>query len=132
MVLAADDATLPWTMCEWSAAGVLPVWSCVTGCTAVECAIAQVNAGVPYVLLGGTPFWGRTEVKDVVAYLRLAVNLDDVTGAPPLLSHNIVACHGCWQGSFDSCSWNCWRCPTDGASLVSVSWHELTFPRHML
>ena len=48
---------------------------------------------MPYVLLGGTPFWGRTEVKDVVAYLRLAVNLDDATGAP-LLSHNIVACHG--------------------------------------
>lgn len=50
----------------------------------------QVNAGVPYVLLGGTPFWGRTEVKDVVAYLRLAVNLDDATGAPLLFGHNIV------------------------------------------
>ena len=42
-----------------------------------------MSAGVPYVLLGGTPFWGRTEVKDVVAYLRLAANLDDVTGALP-------------------------------------------------
>ncbi len=56
----------------------------MTGCKAAGCAIAQVNAGVPYVLLGGTPFWGSTEVKDVVAYLRLAVNLDDTTGAPPL------------------------------------------------
>jgi hypothetical protein len=93
MVLAADDVTLPWTMCGWSAAGLLHVWSCVTGCEAFGYVAAQVAAGVPYVLLGGTPFWGRTEVKDVVAYLRLAVNLDDATGAP-LLSHDVVAaCH---------------------------------------
>jgi superfamily I DNA/RNA helicase len=38
---------------------------------------ALVAAGVPYVLVGGTPFWRRTEVQDVMAYLRLAVAPSD-------------------------------------------------------
>ena len=37
----------------------------------------QVQAAVPYILLGGEPFWGRKEVKDVMAYLRLLANLHD-------------------------------------------------------
>jgi ATP-dependent DNA helicase Rep len=35
------------------------------------------DIGVPYVISGGTSFFERTEVKDVMAYLRLAVNPDD-------------------------------------------------------
>lgn len=33
--------------------------------------------GVPYHLSGGTSFYARTEIKDVMAYLRLIVNPDD-------------------------------------------------------
>ncbi|NIR61715.1 MAG: UvrD-helicase domain-containing protein, partial [Gammaproteobacteria bacterium] len=32
---------------------------------------------IPYYLSGGTSFFERTEIKDVMAYLRLAANLDD-------------------------------------------------------
>ena len=30
----------------------------------------QVRRGIKYVLLGGVPFWRRTEIQDVLAYLR--------------------------------------------------------------
>lgn len=33
-----------------------------------------VRAGIPYVLVGGTKFYERAEIKDVLAYLRLAYN----------------------------------------------------------
>ncbi|MEH6616628.1 MAG: UvrD-helicase domain-containing protein, partial [Porticoccus sp.] len=33
--------------------------------------------GVPYQLSGGTSFYARTEIKDIMAYLRLVVNSDD-------------------------------------------------------
>ena len=33
--------------------------------------------GVPYQLTGGTSFYSKTEIKDVMAYLRLVVNPDD-------------------------------------------------------
>jgi ATP-dependent DNA helicase Rep len=33
--------------------------------------------GVPYHLSGGTSFYARTEIKDIMAYLRLVVNPDD-------------------------------------------------------
>jgi ATP-dependent DNA helicase Rep len=32
---------------------------------------------IPYKISGGTSFFGRTEVKDIMAYLRLLVNQDD-------------------------------------------------------
>src|SRR5690606_21686725 len=32
---------------------------------------------VPYVLTGGTSFFARTEIKDLMAYLRLLINPDD-------------------------------------------------------
>jgi len=35
--------------------------------------------GIPYFLSGGTSFFARTEVKDVMAYLRLLANPDDDT-----------------------------------------------------
>lgn len=38
---------------------------------------AMAVRGVPYVVVGGTPFWRRTEILDVLAYLRLAVTLRD-------------------------------------------------------
>lgn len=33
--------------------------------------------GIPYSISGGTSFYSRTEIKDVMAYLRLLVNSDD-------------------------------------------------------
>jgi ATP-dependent DNA helicase Rep len=35
------------------------------------------NARIPYVLSGGTSFFERAEIKDIVAYLRLLANSDD-------------------------------------------------------
>lgn len=32
---------------------------------------------IPYILSGGTSFFGRAEIKDIMAYLRLVVNSDD-------------------------------------------------------
>ncbi len=51
--------------------------------------IALRRADLPYVLIGGTAFFERKEVKDILAYLRLVVNpsseddLVRVLGAPP-------------------------------------------------
>eukprot|EP00887_Chlorella_sp_A99_P002487 scaffold10.g2487.t1 len=36
-----------------------------------------IRRRIPYVLVGGVPFWKRAEVQDVMAYLRLAVGLRD-------------------------------------------------------
>ncbi|OGY26622.1 MAG: hypothetical protein A2Z24_02265 [Candidatus Woykebacteria bacterium RBG_16_44_10] len=38
---------------------------------------ALLHEGIPYTLVGGTRFYDRREVKDVLAYLRLIVNLAD-------------------------------------------------------
>jgi len=38
---------------------------------------AFVRAGLPYRLAGGTRFYARKEIKDVLAYLRLIYNTDD-------------------------------------------------------
>lgn len=38
---------------------------------------AFLHAGVPYVLVGGTRFYERKEIKDVLAYLRLLANPKD-------------------------------------------------------
>lgn len=37
----------------------------------------QVKRNIPYQIIGGTPFWLRKEVKDVMAYVKLAVNPED-------------------------------------------------------
>ncbi len=42
---------------------------------------ALVEAGVPYKVIGGTRFYDRREVKDVLAYLRLLVNPADEVSA---------------------------------------------------
>ena len=50
---------------------------------------AFVRAGLPYKLVGGTRFYGRKEIKDVLSYLRLvnnpadAVSLARVINVPP-------------------------------------------------
>ncbi len=38
---------------------------------------ALLHYGIPYVLIGGTRFYERKEIKDVLAYLRLLINPDD-------------------------------------------------------
>ena len=38
---------------------------------------AFLHAGIPYVLIGGTRFYERKEIKDVLAYLRLIANPKD-------------------------------------------------------
>ncbi|HEX7880468.1 MAG TPA: UvrD-helicase domain-containing protein, partial [Candidatus Eisenbacteria bacterium] len=42
---------------------------------AIENALRR--AAVPYELVGGTPFYSRREVKDLLAYLRLSINPND-------------------------------------------------------
>ena len=42
---------------------------------------ALVETGVPYKVVGGTRFYDRREVKDVLAYLRLLANPDDEVSA---------------------------------------------------
>lgn len=39
---------------------------------------ALVKAGIPYSLIGGTKFYERKEIKDVLAYLRYATNHADI------------------------------------------------------
>ncbi len=38
---------------------------------------AFLNAGMPYVIVGGLKFYERREIKDIIAYLRLINNLQD-------------------------------------------------------
>ncbi len=38
---------------------------------------AFIRSGVPYVLVGGTKFYERKEIKDLLAYLRILLNPDD-------------------------------------------------------
>ena len=50
---------------------------------------AFLSANIPYKLVGAQRFYGRREVKDIIAYLRLIVNLADslsltrIIGTPP-------------------------------------------------
>ena len=39
--------------------------------------MVQVKRNIPYQVIGGTPFWMRKEVKDVMAYVKLAINPED-------------------------------------------------------
>jgi DNA helicase-2/ATP-dependent DNA helicase PcrA len=36
-----------------------------------------VKNSIPYVLVGGVSFWRRVEIQDILAYVRLAISLDD-------------------------------------------------------
>ncbi|MFQ5786851.1 MAG: ATP-dependent helicase, partial [Thermodesulfobacteriota bacterium] len=36
-----------------------------------------LNLGIPYTIVGGVSFYERTEIKDIIAYLRLIANLSD-------------------------------------------------------
>ena len=61
---------------------------------------AFLHAGLPYKLVGAQRFYGRREIKDVIAYLRLVHNPNDeisltrVINAPP-------------RGIGDKTSWPC-------------------------
>ena len=39
---------------------------------------ALIRAGIPYQLVGGTKFYQRKEIKDILAYLRLVINRGDL------------------------------------------------------
>lgn len=39
---------------------------------------AFLHAGIPYILIGGTKFYERAEIKDILCYLRLLVNNKDL------------------------------------------------------
>ena len=41
---------------------------------------ALLNAGIPYQLIGGTKFYDRKEIKDVLAYARIIANPEDTVG----------------------------------------------------
>lgn len=41
---------------------------------------ALINAGIPYVITGGTSFYNRKEVKDLLAYLQLSVDPNSEAG----------------------------------------------------
>ncbi|HVX22494.1 MAG TPA: UvrD-helicase domain-containing protein [Acidimicrobiales bacterium] len=47
---------------------------------------ALVRAGVPYKVIGGTRFYDRREVKDLLAYLRVLANPDDEVSARRILN----------------------------------------------
>src|SRR5690606_39035844 len=38
---------------------------------------ALLHKGVPYIIIGGTKFYDRLEIKDVLAFLRLLINRKD-------------------------------------------------------
>lgn len=38
---------------------------------------ALLHKGIPYIIIGGTKFYDRLEIKDILAYLRLLVNKSD-------------------------------------------------------
>ncbi len=39
---------------------------------------AFIRAGIPYILIGGTKFYERKEIKDLLAYLRVLLNPEDM------------------------------------------------------
>ncbi len=45
-----------------------------------------LRAGVPYKLVGGTRFYDRAEIRDVMAYLKLVVNPDDDVSAQRVIN----------------------------------------------
>ena len=49
---------------------------CTYFCRVHSCSM-QVRSNIPYQIVGGTPFWTRKEVKDLMAYIKLAVNPED-------------------------------------------------------
>ena len=46
---------------------------------------ALISGGIPYKLIGGTKFYERKEVKDLIAYLRFAENQNDVVSYERIL-----------------------------------------------
>ena len=39
---------------------------------------AMMKEGIPYVIVGGTRFYDRAEIRDSLAYMRLAANPNDI------------------------------------------------------
>jgi DNA helicase-2/ATP-dependent DNA helicase PcrA len=69
---------------------------------------AFIRAGLPYILVGGTRFYERREVKDAVAYLRLLLNPNDgmtlrrVINVPPRkIGATTIQALRRWAGAHD-------------------------------
>ena len=45
-----------------------------------------MNAGIPYKLIGGSKFYNRQEIKDLLAYLRFTVNPFDRVAAERIIN----------------------------------------------
>ncbi|MCG5054989.1 MAG: UvrD-helicase domain-containing protein [Myxococcales bacterium] len=70
---------------------------------------------LPYVVVGGTRFYDRAEVKDLLAYLRVLLNPDDSVGLGRIIN---TPARGIGQSTLDKCE--------DLASAEGVSlWHAL-------
>ena len=96
---------------------------------------AMVRAEVPYKVVGGTRFYDRREIKDVMAYLRVLVNPDDevswrrIVNVPKRgVGETSVAKLAGWSGRRGCPSATPWPTPAEagvsgkaGSALVELS-----------
>ena len=51
----------------------------------------MVKEGIPYNIVGGTKFYDRKEIKDVLAYLTLVANSNDDVALRRIINFNVRA-----------------------------------------
>ena len=52
---------------------------------------SMIKRGIPYTMVGGTKFYDRKEIKDILAYLRILINpFDDICLQRILMCQNVV------------------------------------------